>query len=222
MPVDVEKKAKDSVPLHEIDTQGFLDDEAEEAETEVESGEECNEEDSVHPKPSPAGVLRDQTKAKESKKDAPSKTKRRRVITESDDEAEPETDVKGKEKHHPAAAKVVEGEDKKKKKPTAPKIDAGPIFDLANIHFDLHNTASQNVSVCNIRLTQNVVLTSKMVEAREGNGNLNFEYPAIVFQRRAANDSVFEFKLPLTCCQKLMDGLEIIMRENAKFFGVKK
>jgi hypothetical protein len=58
-----------------------------------------------------------------------------------------------------------------------------------------------------------------MIEASSAASALNFDYAAIAFIRKTKNDKIFEFNIPLAVLDKLVEALQIIKKDNAKFFN---
>jgi hypothetical protein len=64
-----------------------------------------------------------------------------------------------------------------------------------------------------IKLSSNLMLERRMLHVTE-NGKKEYSYPAIVFLRKTKDDKAFEFNIPLTIGQRLIDALEIILNDK--------
>jgi len=92
-----------------------------------------------------------------------------------------------------------------------------PAFSDKNVDYDLFNNSASNVIPRRIKISSNLVVTSRMVEQTESK-NITNDYPAITFQRKTAGEKMFEFILPLGLVPKIMEAMNIIMKDNTKFF----
>ena len=93
-----------------------------------------------------------------------------------------------------------------------------PHFSDKNVDYDLFHNSATNVVPRRIKLTNNLVITSRMVEQIESK-NITNDYPAITFQRKTAGEKMFEFILPLNLVPKIQEALEYIKNDNHKFFN---
>jgi len=54
------------------------------------------------------------------------------------------------------------------------------------------------------------------------NNNLSYDYAAMVFQRKTAQNKLFEFQVPLSLAPKVIQAISYLMKENHKFFANSK
>jgi len=93
-----------------------------------------------------------------------------------------------------------------------------PTFSDKNVDYDLFHNSATNVIPRRIKISNNLVITSRMVEQVESK-NITNDYPAITFQRKTAGEKCFEFILPLGLVPKIMEAMNIIVKDNGKFFA---
>ena len=93
-----------------------------------------------------------------------------------------------------------------------------PAFSDKNVDYDLFHNSATNVIPRRIKISNNLVITSRMVEQLESK-NITNDYPAITFQRKTAGEKCFEFILPLGLVPKIMEAMNIIVKDNSKFFS---
>ena len=93
-----------------------------------------------------------------------------------------------------------------------------PTFSDKNVDYDLFHNSATNVIPRRIKISNNLVITSRMVEQIESK-NITNDYPAITFQRKTAGEKCFEFILPLGLVPKIMEAMNIIVKDNSKFFA---
>lgn len=141
----------------------------------------------------------------------PKKTKKTKVNEEASlDEERPEkTRLESAEKDKVAEKK---GEKKGGKK-------EAPVFSDKNCDYDLFNNAAANVIPRKIKLSSNVIITCRMIEQIEGKA-LTYDYPAITLQRKTGNGKLYEFNLPMGLAPKIIEAVQLIMKDNTKFFNM--
>ena len=108
----------------------------------------------------------------------------------------------------------VEVETKKDKKEVV-------MFNDKNVDYNLYHEAPENVATKKIKLSSNVILMCKMIEANSGQKGLTYDYAALSIIRKTKNNQAYEFNLPLTIAPNLVKGIELIMTENKNFFQMK-
>lgn len=162
----------------------------------------------------------------QAKKDA--KKKKRKRVNEDHEDAKrkkidqpsdkPENDEKkddGKDKKEKTAKKI--------KKPDGKEVKDEkniPKYNDKNVSHNLCHEAPENIIPTSVKISSNVMLMSKTVEAPESKG-LTYEYAALTFARRQKNGQPFEFHLPLNLAPTIIEGIQLIMKDNAKFFAKK-
>lgn len=94
------------------------------------------------------------------------------------------------------------------------------LFNDKNLDFNLFESDPSNVISKKIKVSNNVIVTCKMLDAAETKqgGGLLYDYAALTFQRKTKNGAMFEFSLPLNVTPTLIDALKIIIEANTKFF----
>lgn len=93
-----------------------------------------------------------------------------------------------------------------------------PAFSDKNVDYDLFHNSATNVVPRRIKLSNNLVVTCRMVEQIESK-NITNDYPALTFQRKTAGEKCFEFILPLNLGPKITEAINLIVKDNAKFFA---
>ncbi len=66
-----------------------------------------------------------------------------------------------------------------------------------------------------------IMTASRMIEANEGrktNTMSYSDYAALSFVRKMRDDRAFEFNLPLNLAPAIIEGLQLIMNDNPRFF----
>jgi hypothetical protein len=92
-----------------------------------------------------------------------------------------------------------------------------PTYNDKNVDYDLFNSAAANLNQRRVRLNNNILLTCKMIDEIDGK-SISYEYAALTFQRKMANGRMFEFMLPFSIAKKIVKGIELLIKENEKFF----
>lgn len=95
------------------------------------------------------------------------------------------------------------------------------MFNDKNVDYNLYHEAPENVATKKIKLSSNVILMCKMIEANAGQKGLTYDYAALSIIRKTKNNQAYEFNLPLTIAPNLVKGIELIMTENKHFFQMK-
>jgi hypothetical protein len=96
-----------------------------------------------------------------------------------------------------------------------------PMFNDKNVDYNLYHEAPENVATKKIKLSSNVILMCKMIEATGEQRGLTYDYAALSIIRKTKNNKAYEFNLPLTIAPNLVKGIELIMQENKHFFQMK-
>lgn len=118
------------------------------------------------------------------------------------------------EKNEVSGAEAVDNSDSDSKK----EKKEAPLFNDKNVDYNLYNEAPENVATKKIKLSSNVILMCKMIEAAGDKNGLTYDYAALSISRKTKNGRAYEFNLPLTIAPNLMKGIEYIMRDNKHFF----
>lgn len=156
------------------------------------------------------------------------KKKRPRIErNEERSEKHHERNEERKEKHHApttpmeqeqSSSTMVTPETEGEKKTTKKEAQ---LFNDKNCDFDLFKQAPNNVHPRKIKISNNVIVTCRMIEQTEGK-TLTYDYAGLTFQRKTQNDRMFEFVLPLTTAPRIIEALQLIMSSNHKFFSNEK
>jgi len=158
------------------------------------------------PLKSPAKEMRKRPK-RETKKDKKPIKKRRTEKLETDEKIE----IKHEETKKPEEGEKEEKKGGGKKKET-------PIFNDKNVDFDLFNSSPSNVVSRKIKVSNNLMVTCRMIDQTEGKSSLTYDYAALTIQRKTANEKMFEFIIPLSLTPRIIEAMKIIVDENKKFF----
>jgi len=172
---------------------------------------------------------------KKSKGKQPEKPKKRKIILEKREE-QPHKKRKTNPNHHQVAPEpqptqstsaasdagnnektfdnkmLVEKTEKKSGKKQAPQ------FNDRNVDYNLFSSDNSNVIQRKIKISNNLIVTCRLLEADTRVG-LNYEYAALIFQRKSKDDKAFEFNLPLNVTPSLIEALNLIMKDNPKYFS---
>jgi hypothetical protein len=93
-----------------------------------------------------------------------------------------------------------------------------PTFNDKNVDYNLYHEAPENVSTKRIKLTNNIIMGCKMIEATGDQRGTTYDYAALFFTRKTKNNKAYDFNLPLTIAPNLIKGVELIMQDNKHFF----
>ena len=96
-----------------------------------------------------------------------------------------------------------------------------PIFNDKKIDLNLFDNDPENVVEKRIILNKSTILMCKNTEASTAGNAPNFDFAALVFQKKTKDSRAFEFTLPMSLTGRLIEGLQYIVKENPKFFKAK-
>ena len=180
------------------------------------TSEESGTEDETDAEEAPAKVIKKKLPTREVKKTKPPKTSAGPSKPSKRKAAEMEVveDTKKEKKHPKSDGK---SDEKSGEKKTKKKTDL--VFDDTNLDLNLHNADPTNVISRRVLLSNNLIMTSKMIS--QSTNNLTYDYAALAFQRKTNNEKLFEFLIPLSLAPRIQEGLTYIMKENPKFFANK-
>ncbi len=163
------------------------------------------------------------------------KGKRKVTFDESDQDIKRQrvsgSSVVRKEKQHHSSSKMEHGRaydlDEGKDKSKKPKKEASPekerdeiLWNESNCDVDLDDHAASNVHYRKIKISNNLILSCKMISHLE-NKNLHSDYAALVFSRKTNRDKMFNFLVDMRVTERLIKALQIIIEENPVFFNRK-
>ena len=117
----------------------------------------------------------------------------------------------GEVQHAPILAKAAEEGGKKGKKET-------PVFNDKNVDIDLFHSSPSNVVARKIKVSNNLMVTCRNIDQIDGAKQVGYDFAALTFQRKTANDKMFEFIVPLALSTRIVEAIQHIVQENKKFF----
>lgn len=83
----------------------------------------------------------------------------------------------------------------------------------------MYNEAPEHIKTLKIKLSSNVVIMSRMIEASGGTAQgLSYDYAALSFIRQSKNGKVYEFNLSLGLAPNIIKGLQLLIKGNPTFF----
>jgi hypothetical protein len=127
------------------------------------------------------------------------------------------------ENQHPTTETVDDSKDTKDNKETKERKGRNyPLFSDQKVDINLYDNDPENVVKKVVKLNNSTILLCRM-EASSGiqSGATQYEYAALVFQKKMKDSKAFEFNLPLSIAPRLVEGLKYIMKSNPKFFEQK-
>lgn len=116
------------------------------------------------------------------------------------------------EKKHDDISEGAEDENKKKFTKKEPRK-----FNDRNVDYNLFENDPCNVITKKCKLNNTLLMICKMVDGTDARGN-GYEHAALVFEKKSKNDNVFEFSVPLSVIPNMIEGLQLMMKDNARFF----
>ncbi len=138
--------------------------------------------------------------------------KRHRILHSKD-----VSDVRKEKQHHSSTkTRNEKSEAKKPKKEEKEEI----LWNEANCDVDLDDHAASNVHYRKIKISNNLILSCKMISHLE-NKNLHSDYAALVFSRKTKGEKMFNFLVDMRVTERLIKALQIIIEENPVFFNKK-
>jgi hypothetical protein len=90
-------------------------------------------------------------------------------------------------------------------------------FSEKNLDYNLYQSDPNFILQKKMRISRGLYLSCKMisVNVKQQDG---FDYAALVFSKKMKNGKAFEFNINLEDSPNLIEGIKLIMRDNAKFF----
>jgi len=101
------------------------------------------------------------------------------------------------------------------------EVKEGKKYNDKNVDFNLYNEAPENIIETKVKLSSNVMMMSKMIEATGEAKGLTYDMAALVIVRRLKNGDKFEFNLPLNLAANIKTAIDYIMQKNRHFFDKK-
>lgn len=88
-----------------------------------------------------------------------------------------------------------------------------------NVDYNLYNEAPEHIKNLKIKISSNIVMLSRMIEASGNTAQgLTYDYAALSFVRQSKNGKAYEFNLPLNLAPSIVKGITLIIKQNPKFF----
>lgn len=246
--VPIEKKRKNAQEEEEDqEYQPNSSDENESGEEEAEEEEEENEEDGYESEsieydedelPTTSKSLKDVAQAskvdrkKQMKRKVPAKPvhggkKIRKTENEGPSKKPKRTstgvkrneDRKEKEAKPTAKSKAVDENDDDETKKDEKKEKRVVEYNDKNVDFNLYNEAPEHIKNVKIKLSSNILLQCRMIEA-SGNTTqgLTYDFASLSFVRQSKAKHPFEFNLPLSLAGNIIKGIKLIIKNNPKYF----
>jgi hypothetical protein len=93
------------------------------------------------------------------------------------------------------------------------------VFNDKNVDYNLYNEAPEHIKNLKIKLSSNVVVMSRMIEASGGNAQgLSYDYAALSFVRQSKNGKAYEFNMSLNLAPNIIKALNLLIKGNPTFF----
>ncbi|MGL6007348.1 hypothetical protein [Aeromonas sobria] len=115
----------------------------------------------------------------------------------------------------------IETNDENKKKVENDKKTAKLVeFNDKNVDYNLYNEAPEHIKQMKVKLSSNILMFSRMIEASAGSTaqGLSYDYAALSFQRNTRTGKAYEFNLPLALAPTVIKGIQFLIKNNPKFF----
>lgn len=115
----------------------------------------------------------------------------------------------------------VEGDENNKKTAEGDKKSAKLVeFNDKNVDYNLYNEAPEHIKQMKVKLSSNILMFSRMIEATSGptSQGLSYDYAALSFQRNTRTGKAYEFNLPLALAPTVIKGIQFLIKNNPKFF----
>ena len=88
-----------------------------------------------------------------------------------------------------------------------------------NVDYNLYNEAPEHIKNVKIKISSNIVMLSRMIEASGNTAQgLTYDYAALSFVRQSKNGKAYEFNLPLNLAPSIVKGITLLIKQNPKFF----
>ena len=94
------------------------------------------------------------------------------------------------------------------------------VYNDKNVDFNLYNEAPEHIKNVKIKISSNVLLMCRMIEANGAySKGLSYDYAALSFVRNSKDGkSPFEFNLPLSLAPNIVKGIQLLVKNNPRFF----
>lgn len=99
------------------------------------------------------------------------------------------------------------------------KVLSAVEYNDKNVDFNLYNEAPEHIKNLKIKISSNVVMLCRMIEATGNTSQgLTYDYAALSFVRQSKNGKAYEFNLPLNLAPCIVKGINLLIKNNPKFF----
>lgn len=114
----------------------------------------------------------------------------------------------------------VDGKDGKTNDRDGKKEKKVVVYNDKNVDFNLYNEAPEHIKNVKIKISSNILLMCRMIEAGGSSSKgLSYDYAAMSFVRNSKDGkNPFEFNLPLSLAPNILKGIQLLVKNNPKFF----
>jgi len=92
-----------------------------------------------------------------------------------------------------------------------------PVFEEKNIDYNFVKNSSLNVVQRRCQIAPNIILQCKNVEFTQNGQQIDFA--SLTFSRKTKNGRAFDYNMPLSLAPVLIEAVQQIINDNAKFFA---
>lgn len=92
-----------------------------------------------------------------------------------------------------------------------------PLFEEKNIDYNFVKNSSMNVVQRRCQIAPNIILQCKNVEFTQNGQQIDFA--SLTFSRKTKNGRAFDYNMPLSLAPVLIEAVQQIINDNAKFFA---
>ncbi len=118
---------------------------------------------------------------------------------------------------------ITKKDSKKESKKTDAHADAVageknyPVFEEKNVDYNFVKNSSLNVVQRRCQIAPNIILQCKNVEFTQNGQQIDFA--SLTFSRKTKNGRAFDYNMPLSLAPVLIEAVQQIINDNAKFFA---
>jgi len=94
---------------------------------------------------------------------------------------------------------------------------AYPIFEDKNVDYNFVKNSPSNIVQRRCQIAQNIIVSCKNIEIFQ-NGQYS-DIASLAFSRKTKNGRAFDYNMPLSLAPTLIEAIEAIIKDNAKFFA---
>lgn len=146
--------------------------------------------------------------------------KKRQIVAQKGQAAKKPPRKKGKQTEENEIDETVETVGEKKSSDGDKKTAKLVEFNDKNVDYNLYNEAPEHIKQMKVKLSSNILMFSRMIEATSGSTaqGLSYDYAALSFQRNTRTGKAYEFNLPLALAPTIIKGIQFLIKNNPKFF----